>query len=64
MRRLSVWAAAALLSVAVPAVLAQPAEVAHQAAGLRDAALTANDSYRFVEDLTTRFGARPAGSES
>ncbi|WP_246050502.1 M20/M25/M40 family metallo-hydrolase [Asticcacaulis tiandongensis] len=64
MKRVPVWAMVALLSVAAPMVLAQPAGVTQQAASLRDAALTANDSYRFVEDLTTRFGARPAGSES
>lgn len=31
---------------------------------LRDAALQSNGAYEFVTQLTTRFGARPAGSES
>ena len=36
--------------------------VADQAAILRDDALTSNAAYQWVSDLTTRFGARPAGS--
>ncbi|ESQ82476.1 hypothetical protein AEAC466_17890 [Asticcacaulis sp. AC466] len=35
-----------------------------QAAALRDAALKSNVAYDFLEELTTRFGPRPAGSES
>ncbi|ESQ76780.1 M20/M25/M40 family metallo-hydrolase [Asticcacaulis sp. AC402] len=45
---------------AAPSALA-PAE---QAASLRDAALKDNNAYEFVAELTTRFGARPAGSAS
>ncbi|WP_229807766.1 M20/M25/M40 family metallo-hydrolase [Asticcacaulis endophyticus] len=35
-----------------------------EAAKLRDAALKSNEAYAFVSHLTTRFGARPAGSDS
>ncbi len=33
-----------------------------QAAALRDDALTSNAAYKWISDITTRFGARPAGS--
>ncbi|EGF90147.1 blood plasma glutamate carboxypeptidase [Asticcacaulis biprosthecium C19] len=66
---------AAGLAVAAPPVLhakpkkavpAAPAAIApaDQAVVLRDAALKDNNAYEFVAELTTRFGARPAGSAS
>lgn len=45
-----------------PALGAEPVEV--QAAALRDAALKSEVAYDFVAQMTTRFGARPAGGES
>ena len=48
-----------------PVVVAAPAlSVSEQAAVLRDAALKSNIAYEFTEQLTTRFGARLAGSAS
>ncbi|MEI9904929.1 MAG: hypothetical protein WDN06_13890 [Asticcacaulis sp.] len=49
----------------VPVPVIQPIEpsVVDQAATLRDAALQSNAAYQWVSDLTTRFGARPAGSD-
>ncbi len=48
-----------------PAPVIQPidASVVAQAATLRDDALKSNVAYQWVSDLTTRFGARPAGSD-
>ena len=45
-----------------PALSAEPVEV--QAAALRDAALKSDVAYDFVTQMTTRFGARPAGGEA
>ncbi|MGZ3305590.1 MAG: M20/M25/M40 family metallo-hydrolase, partial [Asticcacaulis sp.] len=45
-------------------VVAPPLSPEDQAAVLRDDALKANAAYDWVEELTTRFGARPAGSAS
>lgn len=47
---------------AAPALAAEPVEV--QAAALRDAALKSDVAYDFVAQMTTRFGARPAGGEA
>lgn len=46
-----------------PAVVAPVLAPLDQAAALRDAALAGNVAYQFTSDLTTRFGARPAGSD-
>ncbi|ESQ77332.1 M20/M25/M40 family metallo-hydrolase [Asticcacaulis sp. YBE204] len=64
---------AAVLAVSAPAIAAPKPKPAPAAAPeapevtatkLRDAALKSNVAYDFVAELTTRFGARPAGSES
>jgi carboxypeptidase Q len=51
-------------AIAKPAVKPVPLAPEAQAAILRDDALKANVAYEFVSELTTRFGARPAASES
>jgi len=48
---------------AAPVVVA-PVSVEDQAASLRDTALRSNTAYDFLSELTTRFGPRPAGSDS
>ena len=50
---------------APPAPVVQPIgdDVVNEAAILRDDALNGNAAYQWVSDLTTRFGARPAGSD-
>lgn len=50
---------------AMPVPVVQPidASVVAEAAALRDDALKSNAAYQWVSDLTTRFGARPAGSD-
>ncbi|MFN3354306.1 MAG: M20/M25/M40 family metallo-hydrolase, partial [Brevundimonas sp.] len=45
-------------------VTAQDAEAIRTAEALRDRALQGSGAYEIVEDLTTRFGARPAGTAS
>jgi len=67
-------ALAALSLAATPALAAKPKPVMPvpkpvptlspeaQAAVLRDDALQSNVAYKWVSDITTRFGARPAGS--
>jgi hypothetical protein len=50
------------VSASGPAAVSMRVE--DQAAALRDAALTSNVAYDFLSELTTRFGPRPAGSES
>jgi len=64
----SIWAAGAAGADAVrkPATSAQnPAmSVDAEAAMLRDKAIDGNVAYGWLTQLTTRFGARPAGSES
>jgi len=46
------------------ATLTDPQAVSHVAMKLRDSALQDPFAYDFLRELTTRFGARPAGSES
>ena len=67
-------AAVAALALAATPVLAKPKPMMPvpkpvptltpeaQAALLRDDALQSNAAYKWVSDITTRFGARPAGS--
>jgi len=45
-----------------PAAESSEASMLETAAALRDRALADGEAYRFVADLTTRVGARPAGS--
>ncbi|MFC7378444.1 M20/M25/M40 family metallo-hydrolase [Brevundimonas sp. GCM10030266] len=56
-------ASALALSLAAPA-FAQDAATIQRAAQVRDAALEQNIALDYVTQLTTRFGARPAGSKS
>jgi len=56
-------ASAIALSFAAPA-LAQDAATVQRAERIRDAALQQNIALDYVTRLTTRFGARPAGSKS
>ena len=56
-------ASALALSLAAPA-FAQDAATIQRAAQIRDAALSQNIALDYVTQLTTRFGARPAGSKS
>ncbi len=56
-------ASALALSIAAPA-LAQDAATVQRAERIRDAALQQNIALDYVTRLTTRFGARPAGSKS
>lgn len=56
-------ATALALSFAVPAV-AQDAATVQRAERIRDAAIEQNIALDYVTQLTTRFGARPAGSKS
>lgn len=59
--RFAPLAAACLLAVAAPAV-AQDARTVETAERLRDRAMRENVAMDYVTQLTTRFGARPAGS--
>ncbi len=61
----AVTAAPKTKAAPAPAPVVQPidASVAAQAATLRDDALAGNAAYQWVSDLTTRFGACPAGSD-
>lgn len=56
--------AAAALALCVAPATAQDAAAVRTAEALRDRALEGSGAYAIVEDLTTRFGARPAGTES
>jgi Zn-dependent M28 family amino/carboxypeptidase len=56
-------ASALALSFAVPA-MAQDAATVQRAERIRDAAMEQNIALDYVTQLTTRFGARPAGSKS
>jgi Zn-dependent M28 family amino/carboxypeptidase len=56
-------ASALALSLAAP-VFAQDAATIQRAATIRDAAMNRNIALDYVTQLTTRFGARPAGSKS
>ncbi|MFJ6024699.1 M20/M25/M40 family metallo-hydrolase [Brevundimonas sp. NPDC092305] len=64
--RLSVrlLAASALALAVAPPVLAQDAQTIQRAQTIRDAAMRENIAMDYVTQLTTRFGARPAGSPS
>jgi hypothetical protein len=61
--RLLAASALALTLVAAPAV-AQDAATIQRAETLRDAALNQNIALDYLTQLTTRFGARPAGSKA
>jgi len=61
--RLLAASALALTLAAAPAV-AQDAATIQRAATIRDAALNQNIALDYLTQLTTRFGARPAGSKS
>ena len=61
--RLLAASALALSLVAAPAV-AQDAATIQRAETIRDAALSRNIALDYVTQLTTRFGARPAGSKA
>ena len=56
-------ASALMLGLASPA-FAQDAATVERAAAIRDAALSRNIALDYVTQITTRFGARPAGSPS
>ncbi|MFC0634964.1 M20/M25/M40 family metallo-hydrolase [Brevundimonas balnearis] len=56
-------AGVSLALLAAPAI-AQDPEAIRTAEALRERALQGSGAYEIVEDLTTRFGARPAGTES
>ncbi|WP_332638514.1 M20/M25/M40 family metallo-hydrolase [Brevundimonas sp.] len=56
-------ASALALSFAAPA-FAQDAATIQRAAAIRDAAINQNIALDYVTQLTTRFGARPAGSKA
>ena len=56
-------ASALALSLAAPA-FAQDAATIQRAATIRDAAMSQNIALDYVTQLTTRFGARPAGSKA
>jgi len=56
--------AALLAAVGAEPVLAQDVATIETAEQIRDAALQDNRALEFVTELTTRFGARPAGSAS
>jgi hypothetical protein len=56
-------ASALVLTFAAPA-FAQDAATIQRAARIRDAAMNENIALDYVTQLTTRFGARPAGSKS
>ena len=63
--RLLTASAVALGLVALnPAAHAQDAATVQQAIVVRDAAMRSNIAMDYVTQLTTRFGARPAGSRS
>jgi hypothetical protein len=57
-------ASALALSLAAAPALAQDAATIQRAETIRDAAMQGNIAMDYVTQLTTRFGARPAGSRS
>ncbi|WP_332677401.1 M20/M25/M40 family metallo-hydrolase [Brevundimonas sp.] len=57
-------ASALALSLAAAPALAQDAAAIERAATIRDAAMSRNIALDYVTQLTTRFGARPAGSKA
>ena len=57
-------AAAAALTLSLPAYAQTPTNAERTAAALRDRALQGSGAYGFVEGLTTRFGPRLAGTPS
>ena len=63
LRLLSMSAAALVLAVAMPAS-AQDAATEAQAIAIRDQAMKSNIALDYVTQVTTRFGARPAGSRA
>ena len=63
LRLLSMSAAALVLAVAMPAS-AQDAATEAQAIAIRDLAMKSNIALDYVTQVTTRFGARPAGSRA
>jgi len=61
--RLASLLLAGACALALPAAArAQSAETVRAAEALRDAALKSNVALDYVTQVTTRFGARPAGS--
>ncbi|MGZ9099436.1 MAG: M20/M25/M40 family metallo-hydrolase, partial [Brevundimonas sp.] len=63
--RLSSLAAVSVLALGLAApALAQDAATIRRAEAIRDAALNENIALDYVTQLTTRFGARPAGSKA
>ncbi len=52
-----------LVAAVAPLARAQDAVTVERAIAVRDAALTSNIALDYVTQLTTRFGARPAGSK-
>ena len=63
-RLLTASAVALGLVAFIPAAKAQDAATVQQAIVVRDAAMRSNIAMDYVTQLTTRFGARPAGSRS
>ena len=63
-RLLTASAVALGLVAFIPAAHAQDAATVQQAIVVRDAAMRSNIAMDYVTQLTTRFGARPAGSRS
>jgi carboxypeptidase Q len=63
-RLLTASAVALGLVAFTPAAHAQDAATVQQAIVVRDAAMRSNVAMDYVTQLTTRFGARPAGSRS
>ncbi|WP_332658053.1 M20/M25/M40 family metallo-hydrolase [Brevundimonas sp.] len=57
-------ASALALSLAAAPAMAQDAAAIERAATIRDAAMSRNIALDYVTQLTTRFGARPAGSKA
>ena len=57
-------ASAVALSLAAAPALAQDAATVQRAERIRDAAMAENIALDYVTQLTTRFGARPAGSKA
>ncbi len=64
LRLLSVSAAALFLAATASPAAAQDAAVEAQAVILRDQAMRSNIALDYVTQVTTRFGARPAGSRA
>lgn len=64
LRLLAVSAFALGVAAVAPFAQAQDAATVERAIAIRDAAMTSNIAMDYVTQLTTRFGARPAGSRS